>query len=104
MEETLKKLAVEKKVPAWLGKSETPLDFLIHESGAESIIDAAYRYARHEPGANVILFGSGVEEHIKTNLTSILKPPLPVEDQAKLEKLFSHLTGIGLDFPEKRVK
>ena len=103
LEETLKKLAVENKVPAWLGKSETPLDFLIHESGAESIIDAAYRYARHEPGANVILFGSGVEEHIKTNLTSILKPPLPVEDQAMLEKLFSHLTGIGLDLPEKRV-
>jgi len=104
LEETLKKLAVENKVPAWLGKSENPLDFLIHESGAESIIDAAYRYARHEPGANVILFGSGVEEHIKTNLTSILKPPLPAEDQAKLEELFAHLTGIGLDLPEKRVK
>jgi len=33
-----------------------PLGFLIHEGGASSLTDAAYRFARHEPGADVVLF------------------------------------------------
>jgi aryl-alcohol dehydrogenase-like predicted oxidoreductase len=36
-----------------------PLGFLVAEGGAESITDAAYRYARHEQGVDVVLFGTG---------------------------------------------
>lgn len=102
LEETMAALAVEGKVPGWLAEGDGPLDFLIHEGGAESVIDAAYRYARHEPGTDVILFGTGVEAHLRTNLASILNPPLPAEDVAKLNELFAHLEGVGLDLPEKR--
>ncbi|MEK9722691.1 MAG: aldo/keto reductase [Rhodospirillaceae bacterium] len=103
LEETMAKLAAEGKVESWLADGDNPLGFVLHDGGAESVIDAAYRYARHEPGADVVLFGSGVEAHIRKNIETILKPPLPAEDLAKLEKLFSHLTGVGLDLPEKRV-
>ena len=48
--------------------------------GATSVIDAAYRYARHEPGADVVLFGTGDIEHLESNIESILKPPLPAAD------------------------
>src|SRR5882762_3274766 len=41
-----------------------PLEFLVSEGGAESITDAAYRYARHEQGADVILFGTGDKAHV----------------------------------------
>jgi len=102
LEETLAGLAADGKVPAWLAEADNPLGFLIHEAGADSVIDAAYRYARHEPGAEVILFGSGVEDHIRTNIASILAPPLPADDVAKLKELFGHLQGVGLDLPEKR--
>ena len=34
-----------------------PLGFLVAEGAAESITDAAYRYARHEQGVDVVLFG-----------------------------------------------
>ena len=103
LEDTIKKLEAEGKVPTWLAESDNPLGFLIHEDGgAKSIIDAAYRYARHEPGTDVILFGSGIEEHIRTNIGSILGPPLPEADLAKLEELFGHLEGVGLDLPEPR--
>lgn len=102
LEETMATLAAEGKVPEWLGQSDNPLGFLIREGGAESVIDAAYRYARHEPGAEVILFGTGVEAHLRTNLASILKPPLPAGDVARLEELFGRLEGVGLDLPEKR--
>ena len=103
LEETMATLAADGKVPAWLTESDHPLSFLIHENGgAKSVIDAAYRYARHEPGTDVILFGSGIEEHIRTNIGSILGPPLPEADVAKLEELFGQLEGVGLDLPEPR--
>ena len=102
LQSDMKELSAQGKVPQWLADKENPLDFLIHEGGAESVIDAAYRYARHEPGADIVLFGTGKIEHLKTNLASILAPPLPSEDTAKLEELFGHLYGVGLDLPIKR--
>ena len=61
------------------------------------MIEAAYRYARHEPGVDVTLFGTGDTAHLKANVAALLKPPLPAADRAKLETLFGQLTGIGLD-------
>jgi len=105
LEEAMATLAAAGKVPAWLAEGGNPLRFLIHDNGgATSVIDAAYRYARHEPGSDVIVFGSGVEDHIRTNVASILAPPLPAADVAKLEELFGHLEGVGLDLPETRGK
>jgi aryl-alcohol dehydrogenase-like predicted oxidoreductase len=99
LQEDMRKLAAEGRVPAWLAEREQPLDFLIHEGGATSVIDAAYRYGRHEPGADVVLFGTGDVEHLKSNIESILKPPLPVADVARLNELFGALEGVGLDIP-----
>ena len=60
--------------------------------------EAAYRFARHEPGVDVVLFGTGDAGHLRTNVASLLKPPLPEADRAKLAALFGHLAvGIGLD-------
>jgi aryl-alcohol dehydrogenase-like predicted oxidoreductase len=76
-----------------------PLGFLLAEGGAESITDAAYRYARHTEGVDVVLFGTGNKAHVKDNVASILRPPLapPVVDQ--LQATFGHLIGVGLDRP-----
>ena len=71
------------------------------QGGAESLIDAAYRFARHEPGIDVVLFGTSSVEHLKTNVASILGPPLPADDVARLYTLFGHLTGVGLDLPDR---
>ena len=76
-----------------------PLDFLVSEGGAASITDAAYRYARHEEGADVILFGTGNRAHVKANVESILRPPLPAPVVERLHKTFGHLSGVGLDLP-----
>jgi aryl-alcohol dehydrogenase-like predicted oxidoreductase len=76
-----------------------PLEFLVAEGGAASITDAAYRYARHEQGADVILFGTGNKAHVKDNVDSILRPALPSPIIARLHASFGHLTGVGLDRP-----
>jgi hypothetical protein len=44
-----------------------------------------------------VLFGTGSAEHLRANVESLLKPPLPDADREKLGTLFGHLTGVGLD-------
>ena len=100
----IKDLAAKGLVEPWLGQIEDPLGFLVHEGGASSMIEAAYRFARHEPGVDVVLFGTGNAGHLRANVTSLLKPPLPDADRQKLVALFGHLIGIGLDSPQKAAR
>ena len=93
----MKELAAKGLVEKWLGETDDPLGFLVHAGGAANMIDAAYRFVRHEPGVDVVLFGTGEAAHLRTNVASLLKPPLPEADRAKLTALFGHLEGIGLD-------
>jgi aryl-alcohol dehydrogenase-like predicted oxidoreductase len=95
----LRDLAARRQVAGWLAQAPNPLGFLVHEAGADSITDAAYRFVRHEPGVDVVLFGTGDPEHLRANVASILKPPLPETDRRMLTKLFGHLSGVGLDPP-----
>ena len=97
--EAMRDLAASGQVPQWLADEPEPLGFLIHPGGAESLTDAAYRYVRHEPGVDVVLFGTGDQAHLRSNIESILRPPLPEADRRKLAELFSHLRGVGLVAP-----
>jgi aryl-alcohol dehydrogenase-like predicted oxidoreductase len=97
----LRELAAARKVAGWLGHAPNPLGFLIHADGdgALSVTEAAYRFVRHEPGVDVVLFGTGEPEHLRANIAAILKPPLPETDRRMLAKFFGHLSGVGLDPP-----
>src|ERR1700739_2116529 len=96
---TIRDLAAAGEVPNWLADTPDPLGFLIHDGGASTVPDAAYRFVRHEPGVDVVLFGTGSPEHLRTNIASILKPPLPEADRRRLATLFGHLVGGGLGAP-----
>lgn len=82
-----------------MGEDPDPLGFLVHDGGASSLIDAAYRFARHDGDIDVVLFGTGVAAHLDAAIDSILRAPLPVEDINTLHRLFGHLVGAGLDAP-----
>jgi aryl-alcohol dehydrogenase-like predicted oxidoreductase len=96
---TMRELADAGEVPRELADNPDPLGFLVHEGGASSVIDAAYRFVRHEPGVDVVLFGTGDVGHLRTNIASLLKPPLPEADRDQLAAAFGHLVGVGLDAP-----
>lgn len=96
---TVKQLCAEGRLPKELTNDPEPLAFLIHEAGASTVLDAAYRFARHEPGADVTLFGTSEITHLKANIASILRPPLPAVDREQLARTFGHLKGVGLDLP-----
>ncbi len=94
----LKALAAKGLVEASVDQSGDPLGFLVHDGGADTITEAAYRFVRHEPGVDVVLFGTGDAGHLHANVASLLKPALPEADRQKLTALFGHLKeGIGLD-------
>jgi len=95
----LRELTASGQLPRWLADAPNPLGFLIHEGGARMITEAAYRFVRHEPGVDVVLFGTSEPEHLRENIAAILAPPLPLADRQTLTKLFGHLVGVGLDPP-----
>jgi aryl-alcohol dehydrogenase-like predicted oxidoreductase len=101
LKRTFAELAAEGKVPAALAREDNPLSFLVHEGGAESVVDAAYRFARHQPGIDVVLFGTGNVAHLRANIASILRPPLPAADVRKLHDVLGSLVGVGLDLPDR---
>ncbi len=98
---TLRALANEGRVPAALANADRPLDFLLSEGGASSLPDAAYRFARHEPGCDVVLFGTSSIAHLRANIASILAPPLAPPSVQRLYELFGELRGVGLDLPDR---
>ncbi len=101
LEKEIKQLVRQARVPAFLADEAQPLDFLIHEQGASNLIEAAYRYARHESGVHTVLFGTGNSDHLQLNIDAILKPILPLLDRQRVEDWFSGLEGVGLDEPQR---
>jgi len=75
---------------------DDPLEFLIKEGSSSTIPEAAYRYCRHEPGAHVVLTGTGNADHLKANVESLQKSALPEAARRRLGEIFArvdYLTG-----------
>ena len=77
--------------PKWRD-GDDPLEFLTHDRIASTIPEAAYRYCRHQPGVHVVLTGTGNPEHLKANIDSILKPPLPEPVLERIREIFGGLS------------
>ncbi len=69
--------------------AEAPLGFL------GDVRDAAYRFCLHEPGADVVLTGTGSVEHLEQNVRSLSAGPLPPEHQERLAALFGHVDSVS---------
>ena len=99
---TIKELVVAGKLSKKYHHTPEPLDFLLKEGDAVSVIDAAYRYVRHEPGVDVVLFGTGNPEHVKRNVKSIMSPSLSELAIERVVADMGRLEGVGLDLPRNR--
>ena len=74
-----------------------PLAFVTSRPDVKSLVEAAYRFCRYEPGADVILTGTGSVEHLAENVESILAPPLPTEVSARLGEIFGRVDSVSGD-------
>jgi aryl-alcohol dehydrogenase-like predicted oxidoreductase len=71
-----------------------PLGFVLEESDATSIVEAAYRFCRYEPGVHVVLSGTGNPEHLQANIDSLCRPPLPDSVVQKLRYIFRNASAV----------
>jgi len=94
LRETVRKLIAEGSVDPNEVDADDPLGFLVREGSAASIVDAAYRFCRFEPGTHVILSGTGNAEHLRENLRSFERPPLPEEDARRLAEIFRNVDSV----------
>ncbi|MBY9021056.1 MAG: aldo/keto reductase [Candidatus Lokiarchaeota archaeon] len=95
LKECIEELIQNKQINPSVIDKEDPLGFLIHEHGAESVVDAAYRFCLYEPGTHVILSGTGSLDHLKENIKIMQKPPLPKKDVIKLTEIFKKVDSIS---------
>ena len=65
------------------------LDFL------GDVRDAAYRFCAHEPGADLVLTGTGSPEHLEANVQSLCAPALRDEQLARLKQLFGRVSSVS---------
>jgi len=93
LRELLGELAARGKVSPAL--REEGLGFLLRDGAASSLPDAAYRFCRDEPGVDVVLTGTGSEEHLLDNARSLTKPPLPAAVRERLVTLFENVDDVS---------
>lgn len=77
--------------------ADDPLGFVLTDSDATSIVEACYRYNRHAPGVDTVLFGTGSIEHLKDNLRSIDGKPLPAKVTERLARIFGRVDSVAAD-------
>jgi len=71
------------------------VDALVRDGGATSLQDAAYRFCRYEPGLHVILSGTGNAAHLRSNVASLTRPPLPEQEVARLREAFASVDDVS---------
>jgi L-galactose dehydrogenase len=101
--EILEQLVKEGRVDSADVPGHDPLDFLLRpvpgtpepQLGAPSLPDAAYRFCRHEPGAHVVLTGTGNVHHLEENVRSLLRRSLPREHLLRLHRIFAGVDNVS---------
>ena len=69
---------------------DDPLGWLVH-GDVTSVVDAAYRFARHPSEVATVLTGTSRPQHLDANVAAILQGPLSARDRQRVRDLFGHL-------------
>ncbi len=74
---------------------DAPLAFATAPGVAASLTEAAYRFCRDEPGAHVVLSGTGNVHHLEENAQALNQPPLPPEVTERLRAIFAGVDSVS---------
>jgi aryl-alcohol dehydrogenase-like predicted oxidoreductase len=88
---------VDRQVDGKALEVSDPLGFVADHPDVRSLVEAAYRYCRHEPGVHVVLTGTGSIDHLTENVASILAPALPDALLDRLNSLFGAVDSVSGD-------
>ena len=95
LQEVLATLMESGEVDASTLDGTDPLAFVTEHPEVNSLVEAAYRFCRHEPGADVVLTGTSDPDHLRDNVRAILSPPLPEDVQSRLRQIFGKVTSVS---------
>jgi L-galactose dehydrogenase len=95
--ETVTKLIESGELEEQAVNQQDPLQFVKAHEEVGSIVEAAYRYCRHEPGVSVVLTGTGSTAHLSGNVEALTKPPLPDALAAEIDRIFGRVRSISGD-------
>jgi aryl-alcohol dehydrogenase-like predicted oxidoreductase len=76
------------------GDRNDPLGWVVEQSDTDTLVEAAYRFVRHEPGIDVTLSGTGNRYHLLDNIDAVQKPPLPPDVTTRLVELFRRVDSV----------
>ena len=67
----------------------------LEAGGASSIVDAAYRFCRYEPGAHVVLSGTANEQHLQLNAHSLAQPDISPALRRRWQQVFEQVDDVS---------
>ena len=77
------------------GTAADPLGWVVRESDAQTLAEAAYRFVRHEEAVHVTLSGTGNVDHLMQNIEAVQLPPLDRAVTEKLRHLFRNVDSVS---------
>lgn len=95
LRKTLKKLAENGEIDPYLTNEPDLLDSLGLRGSCQSLSEAAYRFCAYEPGLDCVLSGTSSTDHLKANLESVQRGPLPQPAMAHLRSIFGKIDSIS---------
>lgn len=93
--EIMDELCERKEVDPKLFSADDPLDFLVKDGVATSVMDAAYRFCSHTKGIDAVFTGTSSVDHLKDNVASILSPALPDDTIQKIMDIFGNVDSVS---------
>lgn len=93
IQEVVNKLIEAGEIDATTLNGDHGLRFVNEHPDVNSLTEAAYRFCRHEPGADVILTGTGSKAHLEDNISAIMAGPLPDDILSRLQQTFGKGTS-----------
>jgi aryl-alcohol dehydrogenase-like predicted oxidoreductase len=94
LRETIQQLIEQGQVDPADIDMDDPLGFALDGAGGVDLPDLAYRFCHQEAGVHVTLSGTGSPAHLRANIDSFSRPPLPDDLVQRLKYIFRNVDSV----------
>jgi aryl-alcohol dehydrogenase-like predicted oxidoreductase len=91
LEEVVRDLQQRGIVAADSLENGEPLNWIVREGHAKTLIEAAYRYAAYTEGVTTVMNGTNDTALLEQNIRSVLEGPLPMAARERLTQIFGRV-------------
>ena len=88
-------LESEGKIDSAIFEGKDPVIYFFGNDDSDTMAEIAYRYAAYEPGADILLSGTGKVEHLKKNVNWILNGPLEESVKSRFDAVLEEIESVS---------